>query len=87
MLGQWFSWGASLLTYLLLTSSPLLSFPLYSHMRGTLGAQPTFFQFLPARILAIGSSFSLCWLCEPLLESRVMSKLSLGAFPFVVEFL
>lgn len=50
MLGQWFSWGASLLTYLLLTSSPLLSFPLYSHMRGTLGAQPTFFQFLPGRL-------------------------------------
>lgn len=41
-----------------------------------------------ATILAfsiLGSSFSLCWLCEPLLESRVMSKLSLGAFPFVVE--
>lgn len=27
VLGQWFSWGASLLTYLLLTSSPLPSFP------------------------------------------------------------
>lgn len=81
VLGQWFSWGASLLTYLLLT--PCFPSRCILIWEVPWGPSQRFSSFFRPQLHR--ASFSLCWLCEPLLESRVMSKLSLGAFPFVVE--